>query len=230
RRVNISGNTAGDGGSAIHNAAGTVDGEENWWGTNALDPLPTQQAAIEALMSGTVDFDSWCRFEDCVGELTVTVNGPFGAVTSSPAGIDATFEAPSTATFEVPRVVDGTAAITLTLDPGLGAPEAWVWTPVLGDGGVVTLGPALSSGADEYTATYQPGEISVGENATEIAGADLTRLGDGIEAATITVQLRDEYGSPIQQAAVEVRFTTTGGLLGDGVNPPATEATVTTDP
>ena len=53
-------------------------------------------------------------------------------------------------------------------------------------------------------------------------GADLTWVADGIEAATISVQLRDEYGNDIAKEGVAISFASTGGTL--------SATTVITDP
>src|SRR5690606_22801099 len=65
----------------------------------------------------------------------------------------------------------------------------------------------------EVAVTFTPGAISVGVNGTEISGAGLTRVADGNEAATITVQLKDENGNDIAQSGVAVTFATTLGDL-----------------
>src|SRR5690606_33813170 len=118
-------NVAGSSGSAIYQGTGTVDAVENWWGTDAGLDLLDQEFLIGDGISGIVSFDAWCLYEDCVGELTVEVDGPFGSVTSNPAGITANSTTPSTAQFDVPRVMDGTLDVTLVLDPTPSQATSW---------------------------------------------------------------------------------------------------------
>ena len=86
----------------------------------------------------------------------------------------------------------------------------------------VKAGGVRIGAADGVTITFAPGPISVGDNGTLIYGTGLTPVADGVEAATMSVQLRDEYGNEIAQEGVEVTFAATGGTL--------SAVTATTDP
>ncbi|MEQ6117978.1 gliding motility-associated C-terminal domain-containing protein, partial [Reichenbachiella sp. MALMAid0571] len=79
----------------------------------------------------------------------------------------------------------------------------------------VTISGALDAVAitDDAEITFTVGSISVADTGTAISGVNLTRVADGIEAATITVQLKDVNGNDINTAGVEVQFSTTLGTL-----------------
>ncbi|MEX0857856.1 MAG: invasin domain 3-containing protein, partial [Balneolaceae bacterium] len=61
--------------------------------------------------------------------------------------------------------------------------------------------------------TIQAGAISVAETGSLLSGTDLNRIADGEEEATITLQLRDEFGNNIEEENVSVIFDATGGDL-----------------
>src|SRR5690606_20340455 len=77
--------------------------------------------------------------------------------------------------------------------------------------------------------TFNTGEISVAATGTELSGANTIRVADGVEAATISLQLRDVNGNAIEQADVEVTFSTDLGLLDNGNDDPALTATAVTN-
>ncbi|MEX0685737.1 MAG: invasin domain 3-containing protein, partial [Balneolales bacterium] len=87
-----------------------------------------------------------------------------------------------------------------------------------------TISGALDEEAidDTEIVAFTSGAISIGESGSQISGQDIIRLADGAEAATITVQLKDDNGNHIEQADVEVIFSTTLGDL-------SSETAVTTD-
>src|SRR5690606_27048704 len=95
---------------------------------------------------------------------------------------------------------DGTYTVTYT-------------PPAAGDDEItITLADVEISGSP-YTSTVQPGPISGGANGTEISADVATVIANGVSAATITVQLKDEHGNVVEQAGVEVSFLTTHGDL-----------------
>ena len=68
---------------------------------------------------------------------------------------------------------------------------------------------SATSGSFDIT----PGPIDVSETGTEITGVNLIRTADGLEQATITVQLKDVQGNNISTSGVDVSFATTLGDL-----------------
>jgi hypothetical protein len=159
RRLNITGNSAAGSGDAVYRSSGTVDAQENWWGTNHEDPIPTQQAAIENQLSGvTVDaFGPWCLYEDCTGELRVIVIPDSVNVASNPPGINVSGpDGSGSHIFEINHltgatfdpIAGGKLVVELIATPNFSIQE---WDPALGEGGVIDLSPALSSGPDSYT-------------------------------------------------------------------------------
>ena len=63
------------------------------------------------------------------------------------------------------------------------------------------------------TVAFVAGDISTAANGSLLSGSDLSRVADGSEAATITVQLRDVNGNDIAESGVAVGFSTTRGTL-----------------
>jgi alpha-tubulin suppressor-like RCC1 family protein len=78
-----------------------------------------------------------------------------------------------------------------------------------------TLTAYMGSNAimDLATVGFTPGAISVDANGSNLTGADLTRVANGAETATITLQLRDAFGNDIKQPGVSIAFSTTLGTL-----------------
>lgn len=94
-----------------------------------------------------------------------------------------------------------TATLTSTTTAGTATVTAYLGTGVDG----VEIGSVVVA--------FQAGPISVGENGTFMSGQDLVRVADGLQAATITLQLRDQLGNDIAQGGVPVSFVTTLGDL-----------------
>ncbi|MEX0720932.1 MAG: invasin domain 3-containing protein, partial [Balneolaceae bacterium] len=61
--------------------------------------------------------------------------------------------------------------------------------------------------------TIQAGAISVAETGSLLSGTELNRIANGVEEATITLQLRDAFGNNIEEQNVAVAFAATGGEL-----------------
>src|SRR5690606_8314682 len=84
----------------------------------------------------------------------------------------------------------------------------------------ITLDGVAISGSP-YTSSVEPGPISVGADGSELSVDKTSVIANGVSAATVTFQLRDEYGNAISQEGVQVSFATTHGTL--------SAATATTD-
>ncbi len=109
---------------------------------------------------------------------------------------------------------DGTGEIdSLTIDAG-DSEATFRYRAFFADTHEITAEDAagvLTSASQQLTVL--PGAISVGEGATEMQGENLVRAANGEEAATISVQLFDDFGNRVPQEGVETVFATNLGTL-----------------
>jgi hypothetical protein len=131
---------------------------------------------------------------------TVTINQGTGSSTISPSS--ATTNASGEALFTVKSTKAETVTYTAT-----------------GDGVPLT---------QTVTMTFNPGAISVGAIGSQLSGTNLSRLADGTQAATISIQLKDQYGNNLTTNGVAVTFSSTLGSFSTTSTPTTTSGVAST--
>ncbi|MEQ6119680.1 invasin domain 3-containing protein, partial [Reichenbachiella sp. MALMAid0571] len=138
---------------------------------------------------------------------------------------DYAFNVPSPVTVTIPaadysmaQTVDivGVSDLNLSItDDNTPEPNETIILTLQNPGTSLSIGDADGGATTEIITTYTitDDDPSATATGTLISGVALTRVADGSEEATITVQLKNENGDDLALAGVEIQFATTLGTL-----------------
>ena len=221
----FSGNTATTTGDAIFNTGGTLDLERNWW--DALGgPTHADNNGGEAYgqdIIGAADFSPWCATSACeepdFHELSVRLAFQ---VQPSTATVEQAID-PAVVVWIVGtegyRAINATASVDMTL---AGATTTLDGTlPVLAADGVATFSDlSISVPGTGYTLTAEDADSVLASSAASnafdvlllpealaVTGQPAVSSQAGQTLGTVTVQLRNQHGTDVPQAGVNVGVT-----------------------
>src|SRR5690625_2211147 len=128
-----------------------------------------------------------------------------------PAGALADFHVTNTAGTITGAIVDGDS-ILFQLSAPAASNSLIEYRSHLGPGEWVTN----ANGVGMLSFSIPISQFNLTANGTELSGTDLNRIADGSEAATLTIQLRDENGNAIKRSGISIVFKTDLGTFPNG--------------